>query len=212
MKKEAQWISPAAALAMLRNDPAGGADDYGFALLRPRVKNKVNNVADLVRAKLQPRQPTKARQSFGSAWPITSHDRRLVLAPGVAEVPDLGAFLSAYDEDRHVRLDPLAVVLTMRFNHDELLHDTMTEASTYAQMLLSQKRRLTSVVVQHVPGQELSWRPPHIHLVVLTRTHHPSGFGAVHPMFAGDEADAHRTFREEWRSFRQSWRSIAKDT
>jgi len=210
MTRDMQWISPAAAVAMLRNDPAGGASDYGFALLRPQTRRKANSVADLVRAKLQPREPAKTEQSLGAGWPTTSNDHRLILAPGVPEVVDMGAFYGAYDADRHIRLDPLAVVLTMRFDHKELLHDAMTEVSAYVQMLLSQKRHLTSLLVQHVPGQELSWRAPHIHVVVLTRTHHPSGFAAVHPMFVGDQADAHRAFREEWRSFRQSWRAIAR--
>lgn len=208
MAIKAKWISPSAAMDMLYDDPAGSDEDFGFALLRPKAKNRTNLVADLARAKLQPREPSKFEQSSGGAWPITAHAHRLVLAPGVPDVVDLPAFFERYDEERHPRLNPLAAVLTLRFSRTEMLHDAMREASSYAQLVLSQERKLSSLLVQHVPQHELSKRAPHIHLLIMSRVHLPPAWGEIHPSFLGDEVKMHQAFRDQWRAFRETWRRV----
>jgi len=208
MAAKSKWISPSAAMDMLYDDPAGGADDFGFALLRPKARNRTNLVADLARAKLQPREPGKTEHSSGRDWPVTAHAHRLILAPGVPDVTDLPSFFTRYDVQRHPRLNPLAAVLTMRFSRTEMLHDAMREVSSYAQLVLSQERKLSSLLVQHVPQHELSWRPPHIHLLVMSRVHLPPAWGEIHPSFLGDEVEMHETFRDQWRGFRETWRRV----
>lgn len=209
MGSKPKWISPSVAMDMVYDDPAGPSEDFAFALLRPKAKNRLNLVADLARAKLQPREPAKTEQASGCSWPITAYAHRLVLAPGVPDVSNLRDFFTRYDAERHPRLNPLAGVLTMRFGRSEMLHDAMREVSTYVQMILSQKRGLSSLLVQHVPSHELSKRAPHIHVLVLSRVHLPPAWGEIHPTFLADEVEMHEAFRDEWRLFRETWRKAA---
>ena len=202
------WISPAQAMDMLFDDPMGGTPGFGFALLRPRSKQRRNRVADLIRAKLQPRQPADDATWMGV--PVTAHRADIVLAPGVPDIDEpLLQWLSRYDDavPAHQRL--LAVVLTPRFSVDMPPHDMMSAARSYAELNLSRARRLTSFISLHLPSEFLSAREPHCHITVLARVHLPCGFGHVHPDLARDEA-AQPFFFEEWQGFAESWAGTLK--
>lgn len=202
------WISPAMAMDMVYDDPAGGNEDFGFALLRQQAKGRSNNVFDLARAKLQPREPT-AEETRTTALPITAAAHRLVLAPGVGEAADIGAFFKSYDSDAPRRLKLLGVVMTMRFDHAVMVHDMMSVVGSYAEIILARQRGLSSLVVCHRPGEGLSARAPHAHVLCLSRTHRPGGFAEQNALFKGEANDLHTDFMEEWRSFRTAWERIA---
>lgn len=202
------WISPATAMQMVYDDPAGGNTDFGFALLRREAKGHSNSVLDLARAKLQPREPT-TQEAKAAELPITTAAHRLVLAPGVGEADDIGAFFKGYDDNAPRRLKLLAVVMTMRFDNDVMVHDMMSAAGSYAEMILARQHRLSSLVVCHRPGEGLSARAPHAHVLCLSRTHRPSGFAEQNALFKGEASDLHCNFMGEWRSFRTAWDRIA---
>lgn len=196
------WISPSAAMDMVYDDPMGKMDGFGFALLRPRAKDKANSVADLARAKLQPRCPDDRKSATG-AWPVTASDWRLVLAPGTPDVTGgIERWLADYDAAIHSRQKLLAAVLTFRFSADMMLHDMMSVANAYAERKLARERRLSSLLVLHAPGDELSARDPHVHALVLARTHRPCGWGAPHPDLT---EEAQLLFHDEWTAFRADW-------
>ena len=203
----AKWISPAGAVAMLSNDPAGGDEDFGFSTLKLDGRKQRNSVLDLARAKLQPREPTAA-EAAASSLPVTARDYRLVLAPLVPDTGDIGQLYSSYDAKAPERLTVLAAVLTMKFDRDALVHDMMSAVSTYAEMILARQRRLSSLVVMHMPSDGMSGRAPHIHVLCATRVHRPAGFCEVHPVFEGEMTTVHATFRDEWRAFKARWDSI----
>jgi hypothetical protein len=202
------WISPTMAMDMVYDDPAGGNEDFGFALLRREAKGRPNSVFDLARAKLQPREPT-TQEVKAATLPITTAAHRLVLAPGVGEADDIGAFFTGYDADTPRRLKLLAVLMTMRFDHDVMVHDMMSAVGSYAEMILARQHRLSSLVVCHRPGEGLSARAPHAHVLCLSRTHRPGGFAEQNALFKGDANNLHLNFMEEWRSFRTAWTRIA---
>ena len=198
------WISPADADAMLYDDPDGSTSDFGFALMRPTAKGKANLTADLARAKLQPSKPTDSDWQAGGLWPITCTTSRVVPAPGVAVEPDaLEAIFHGYDAKikPHQRL--LAVVLTMRMDHDWLAADILSLVGGYALEKLALERRLTSMTVVHMPGDELSARRPHAHVMTLARVHRASGWGALHPDLTAKRAQA--AFYAEWEAYRDTW-------
>ena len=203
MVKQPAWISPAKADAMLFNDPHGSLPDFGFALMRPRSRGKTNSTADLARAKLQPSEPAAAAWRDDGQWPITATASRIVLAPGVALAPSaLETIFTGYDAriKAHQRL--LAVVLTMRFDHDWQAADILSVVGAYALDKLALARRLTSLVVVHMPADEISPRRPHAHCVTLARVHRASGWGEQH---ADLHEDAQEDFQEEWEAFRDEW-------
>ncbi|MDF2496106.1 hypothetical protein [Sphingomonas sp.] len=198
------WISPADVDAMLYDDPDGSAPDFGFALLRPNVKGKSNRTADLARAKLQPCRPTDADRLPDGMWPITCTLHRLVTAPQVAtDVGALESIFHGYDAKikPHQRL--LAAVLTMRMDHDWQPADILSLVSGYALEKLALERRLTSMTVVHMPGEELSGRRPHAHVIVLARVHRASGWGAMHPDLIAKKAQG--KFQAEWEAYRDIW-------
>jgi hypothetical protein len=201
----AKWISPAGAVAMLSHDPAGGSEDFGFSTLQLHGKQQQRrSVSDLVRAKLQPREPTAA-EADAESLPVTAYDHRLVLAPLVADTSDIEQLYAAYDAQVQDRLTTLAIVLTMKFGRDELVHDMMSAAIVFVEMVLARKRRLTSLVVLHMPSDGMSPRPPHIHVVCTSRVHRPAGFAELHPAFEDSLAEIHAEFRDEWRGFKSCW-------
>ncbi len=79
----------------------------------------------------------------------------------------------------HQRL--LAGVLTVRGDISTPIHDLFDMATSYAAIHLACGRSLTSVVVAHAPGDELSRALPHVHICMLARQHTPSGWAAEHP-------------------------------
>lgn len=198
------WISPAEADAMLFDDPDGSSSDFGFALMRPRAKGKANLTADLARAKLQPSRPADKDWPAEGLWPITCRTSRIVPAPGVALEPDaLETIFHGYDAKikPHQRL--LAVVLTMRMDHDWPPADILSLVGGYSLDKLALERRLTSMVVVHMPGDELSARRPHAHVVVLARVHRASGWGTLHPDLVAKNAQT--SFKTEWEAYRAEW-------
>ncbi len=198
------WISPAEADDMLYDDPDGSAADFGFALLRAKAKGKDNLTADLARAKLQPSRPADAAWQTGGLWPITCTTSRVVPAPGVAVEPDaLESIFHGYDAKikPHQRL--LAVVLTMRMDHDWQPADILSLVGGYTLEKLALERRLTSMIVVHMPGDELSARRPHAHVVTLSRVHRASGWAELHPDLTAKAAQA--AFAAEWEAYRDSW-------
>lgn len=199
-----EWISPAHAMDMVYDDPLRNTPGFGFALLRPRAKQQRNLVADLVRAKLQPRRPEQGDPDW-MGLPMTASRAEIVLAPGVPDVNEpLLEWLGRYDAavTAHQRL--LAVVLTPRFSVDMPAHDMMSMARTYAELNLSRRRRLTSIVSLHCPGEQLSTREPHAHIVVLARAHLPCGFCHVESDLAQEE-EGQSLFHEEWQGFEGTW-------
>jgi hypothetical protein len=193
------WISPAGAMAMVYDDPAGYATDFGFALLR-----RPHKVLDLARAKLQPREPT-IKEVKAAALPITASAHRLVLAPLVHEPKSIEDFFAGYDEAVLARQKLLAVVLTMRFEPDSMVHDVLSAVSSYAELILAQQRRVSSLVVVHRPGEAGSPRAVHAHILAPVLTHRPGGYCEVNACFQGDTAKLHTAFLEEWRTFRSAW-------
>jgi hypothetical protein len=198
------WISPAEADAMVYDDPDGSTPDFGFALCRPNAKGKQNRTADLARAKLQPSPPADADCQRDGLWLITCTTSRIVPAPGVPLEPDaLESIFHGYDAKikPHQRL--LAVVLTMRMDHDWQPHDILSLVGGYALEKLALERRLTSMTVVHMPADELSARRPHAHVIVLARVHRASGWAALHPDLIAKNAQA--AFQAEWETYRDTW-------
>lgn len=197
-----EWISPAAASAMLTNVPLEAAKDFGFAVLAPGSSEKRVLTADLVRAKLQPREPTAAELTTnGPLWPITAATSRLTVAPGVGGDPNaLEAIFEDYDAKVRSHQKMLAVVLTMHFDHDWPVTDILPLVGAYALDRLALARRLTSLTVVHRPGDELSSRRPHAHCVVLARSHRASGWGEIQSDIAAK--DAAGRFHADWAAFR----------
>jgi hypothetical protein len=198
------WISPAAADDMLFDDPLGSSPEFGFALMRPKAKGKRNTTADLARAKLQPSKPEYAAWGSDGLWPITCTTSRLVLAPGVAIEPDaLEAVFEGYDARIKPHQKLLATVLTMRFDHGWQAADILSLVGAYALRHLALERRLTSLTVVHMPGDELSARRPHAHCVTLARVHRASGWGELHRDLVVKDAQA--AFQTEWEAFYDEW-------
>lgn len=182
MSKPLPWISPSDADDMLYDDPMGSQPDFGYALLRKTAKGKQNRVADLARAKLQPSKPNDRDWLADGLWPITCASHRIVTAPGVAVAPgSLEEIFHGYDAKVKAHQKLLAVVLTYRFPHSWQPADILSLVGTYALEKLALQRRLTSMTVVHMPGDELSARRPHAHVVCLSRVHRSSGWGEVHP-------------------------------
>ena len=102
----------------------------------------------------------------------------------------------------------LAAVLTMKFDRDVLVHDMMSSVTAYAEIVLARQRRLSSLVVLHMPSDGLSARPPHVHVLCTTRVHRPAGWSEVHPVFGSEMAATHAAFRDEWRGFKAHWDTI----
>lgn len=208
--KTPKWISPAEANAMLFDSPMGQEPDFGFALLRPRAKDRTNLVADLARAKLQPRQPTDDEYRSDGLWPITASSSRIVTAPRTSVGPDvLEAMFHDYDAKTRPHQKLLAVVLTMKFSHDWQSADILSMTGAYALEKLSIERRLTSMVVVHTPSEELSRRRPHAHCVVLARVHRASGWGELHHDLVSKKAQ--ELFRDEWQAFQATWAPRFRD-
>jgi len=109
-----------------------------------------------------------------------------------------------------VRLKLLAVILTMRFDENAMVHDVMSAVGSYAEMILARQRRISSLVVVHRPGEELSARPIHAHVLALARTHRPAGFSELHRSFQGQSEKLHSTFLDEWRGFRDAWDRVGR--
>ncbi len=199
------WQSPAQVMDTLFDVREPGCDDVGFALLRPRAKQKANSVAALIGAKLAPIKPAANTPTTTCGMPVTARDHRVVLARGVADTA-LTRLLDDYDAATRLHQRLLAAVITVRGDEDMPAHDLLDMATTYATIHLARGRRLTSVVALHTPGDELSRVLPNAHICILARQHAPSGWLAEHE----DLTDtAHGLWAEEWAAFHAGWERIA---
>lgn len=198
------WISPSDADDMLYDDPMGSMPDFGYALLRKTAKGKQNCVADLARAKLQPSKPADKNWLADGLWPITCASYRIVTAPDVAVEPGaLEHIFHDYDAKAKAHQKLLAIVLTMRFPHRWQPADILSLVGTYTLEKLALQRRLTSMTVVHMPGDELSARRPHAHVICMARVHRSSGWGEVHPDLVAKTAQTQ--FQQEWEQFYDIW-------
>lgn len=200
----AKWISPTAAMNLIFDDPAriGADESYGFGVQWANVDGERSLTADLARAKLQPRKPTSVEITVaGSDWAVTAHDYRLIMAPGVADVRGPRELFETYDGALPKGQNLLAVIQTLRFDPDQPRHAMMQAAHLYVSMCL-QPKRLTTMIVQHMPCDLRSARAPHVHLLTLARTHRLSGFGEVHALFEEAPAEMHRAFADDWQRFK----------
>lgn len=200
-----KWISPAQTMDMLYDDPArtGPDSNYGFALQwAGDGKGGAHRVADLARAKLQPRKPTAAEiAAVGEDWAVTAADYRLLLADGVGDVVSPRELFERYDAHIQPGQNLLAVVQTLRFPASLPRHGMMHAAYMYTALCM-QPRHLSSLIVQHMPSDARSSRSPHVHIVTPVLTHHLSGFAAVHAMFDDPPAQMHRMFEDDWHRIR----------
>ena len=94
-------------------------------------------------------------------------------------------------------------MLTIQFSRDQPLHQQFDEVTVFASLKLARERQLTSLAVLHVPGDQAADGRPHAHLLILARTHHVSGWAAVHTESAESE---HTTWAGEWAAWTQAWR------
>jgi hypothetical protein len=195
------WISPAKTMDMLYDDPAhtGPDAEFGFALLwASDGKDGRHRTADLARAKLQPRKPSAAEIAVaGSEWAVTAADHRLLLADGVADVRNARELFENYDAQLTPGQNLLAVVQTLRFSPSMPRHGMMHAAYMYCSLCL-QPKKLSSLIVQHMPSDARSARAPHLHVITPVRTHRLSGFGSTHAAFEDAPAKMHRAFEADW--------------
>ncbi len=198
------WLSPSAVMDTLFDVREPGCEELGYALLRPRAKHKANSATALIRAKMAPVEPISAARMTACGIPVTARQHRLVLARGVGDMA-LAPLLDEYDQAVRPHQRLLAGVLTVRGAVTQPIHDLFDMATSYAAIHLACGRSLTSVVVAHAPGDELSRALPHVHICMLARQHTPSGWAAEHP----DLADTtHRMWAEEWGAFRAGWEQM----
>lgn len=95
------WQSPSDVMDTLYDVREPGCDGVGFALLRPRAKQKANSVAALFGAKLAPIKPAASTPTTPCGMPVTARDHRVLLARGVADTV-LTRLLDDYDAASHV--------------------------------------------------------------------------------------------------------------
>lgn len=107
------WLSPSAVMDTLFDVREPGCEELGYALLRPRAKQKANSAATLIRAKMAPVEPTSASRATACGIPVTARQHRLVLARGVGDMA-LAPLLDDYDRAVRPHQRLLAGVLTMR--------------------------------------------------------------------------------------------------
>lgn len=181
----AKWISPANAAAILKSVPTAH-EDVSFALL-PNRSNKPGQLSDLIQAKLQPRQPTAAeRVAAGPLWPKTAFDHRLILARRVPKPPSIEQLVADYSSKVVDYQATLAMVLTCHFDADDMFpHDAMALTSIFTELYFA-NLGLTSILMQHQPGEALSKQRPHIHIVAFGRTHSIGGWAGVPDHFNVD--------------------------
>ncbi|SOB81154.1 hypothetical protein SAMN06297144_1426 [Sphingomonas guangdongensis] len=198
----AKWTSPAAAADMVFDDPArlGSGSHFGFAILWAENRGERAKTADLACAKLQPAKPKGEGVQKDETWAVTASDHRLLLAAGTPDIASPKVLFDSYDADVCANQNLLAVVQTLRFDPDLPRHTMMQHAYLYASLTLHPKR-LSSLIVQHMPGDIRSARAPHVHILTLARVHRISGWGQVHEVFDDPPAEMHRAFLADWERF-----------
>ena len=196
-----EWISPARAAAFLKSVPTGNPD-FDYALLLQKKDGPSRTVADLLRAKLQPRQPKPAEWAKSTGWPVTASDYRLILARKIPMVASIETLAADYDSNVVLHQDVLAMVLTVHYDEMSMYpHDAMAMAATFCETNLA-KWGATSVLIQHTPGKMLSDCRPHIHIVCLARTHSLHGWSGRVPCM---DAESHTAWSALWFKFKEGW-------
>lgn len=169
------WISPTAASAMTE-DRTPASLPRGFRI-GVALATLTSSVADLGRAKLQPREPEDADQVSPVLWPVTAAAWRIVLAPAAPDIfVEPENLLRDYDRHRLEKERSLAVVTTIDFKNALTRHDCMRSACRLAE-LLADEMQASSLVVLHVPGDSGHDVDIHAHVLTLGRRHRPTGWG-----------------------------------
>jgi hypothetical protein len=200
----ADWMSPSEAVDMLFLDPDGPMENFSFGILRRELRGKPNDLVAFAQAKLQPVRPTVVPDD--ADWPVTAAAWSLLLAPGVPDEQARPAILfPRYRDELLEREKAMLVTVTLRFPDTGFRHEMMEEARSFAVDRLVRARRLSTLVVLHVPGAAGSANMPHVHLVALAREHHGWGFGPyVRPVTS---RGAQTLLFEEWQAHRENWRT-----
>ena len=195
------WMSPKEGADRLFKVPSDRSD-IQMAMLRPVRNGAANTISQMLQAKLQPREPTAKERAATKFWPVTARDHVLVRARGAPDTQTIAQLAEDFDAKTVADQRLLAVVLTMTFRDMDLSgHELMTMGATFSTIYVA-PRRLTTLAVLHAPGDVLSVRPPHVHLVIFGRMHTALGWGAVHADLAEDR---HGVWEAEWDTFRAAW-------
>lgn len=204
MSLRPDWISPAQAMDMMFTDPLGPMDGFSFGLLRTSMRGVPNNVAGFAYAKLNPCKPEADAAATRGLWPCTAADAAVALAPGVADVwNDPALLFTRYGSELLPYETGALLILTLRFSLDHTRHDMFDLGYAFALERLARGRRLSTMVVLHVPGESVSRSLPHVHLVSLARTHSASGFGAYDEEVFCDAGQ--KVLFDEWQAFSHRW-------
>ncbi len=207
MSLRPDWISPSQTMDMMFTDPLGSMEGFSFGLLRKSMRGTPNSVAGFAFAKLNPRQPSATELATRGLWPCTAADAAVALAPGVADIwSDPALLFTRYETELLPDETGALVVLTLRFTLDHTRHDMFDQAYAFALERLARARRLSTMVVLHVPGESVSRSLPHAHLVAIARTHSASGFGAYDEEVFCDAGQ--RLLFDEWQSFSRLWNRL----
>ncbi|KHL24131.1 hypothetical protein PK98_15245 [Croceibacterium mercuriale] len=126
---------------------------------------------------------------------------RLIPADGVPDPDSLQAFFHTYDCQTVQGVTLLGALQTLRFDPDMPRWQMMHRAYLYVSAVL-QPRKLSSILVQHMPSDARSAARPHVHIFTLSLEHRASGFGRVHPDFRDHPADMQLKYEAEWNAFR----------
>lgn len=204
MSLRPDWISPSHTMDMMFTDPLGPMDGFSFGLLRKSMRGVPNSVAGFAFAKLNPRAPEADEPGTRGLWPSTAADAAVALAPGVADVwSDPALLFTRYENELLPGETGALLVLTLRFSLDHARHDMFDMGYAFALERLARARRLSTLVVLHVPGEAVSRSLPHVHLVALARTHSASGFGAYDEEVFCDSGQ--KLLFGEWQDFSRRW-------
>lgn len=207
MSPRPQWISPAKTMDMMFTDPLGPMDGFSFGLLRKSMRGVPNSVAGFAFAKLNPREPEAVEPGTCGLWPLTAADAAVALAPGVADVwSDPALLFTRYESELLPAETGALLVLTLRFSIDHTRHDMFDMGYAFALERLARARRLSTLVVLHIPGEAVSRSLPHVHLVTLARTHSASGFGAYDEEVFCDAGQ--KLLFDEWQAFAERWSTM----
>jgi hypothetical protein len=197
-----EWLSPEEVAQRAFDNPEGDMDDFGYSVFRTNYAGQANDIASLWMSKLQPVRPTLEQvKEAGSRWSVTAARHSVVLASGVPdEYSDIQLLLRRYAANRLEYNRSLFTAVTLMFPSATTLHDGFNRARAFATVELAHKRRLSSLMIQHVPAYGGSARPMHVHLLILPQIHGPLGFGELVPDLTCDRGQS--ILFEEW----QAWK------
>ena len=176
--------------------PVIGGDDanLSFGVVRRQINNgPVQTVPEAVLRRLNPGRKVDV------AAPWTPHCYRWdVLLPPMAQDDclDPKRLCERYEEQSGDSLKDLIVMMTLRFPDADRLHIIWEEVRSFARERLCRERNLAVVAAFHLPAQNGSTNPPHIHLMALAKTMKAYGFCDYVRPLAADAGKA--IFAAEW--------------